>query len=407
MDSRQRLRKKNIWTTRTVRERRGFALAVFFIFAPIGALSSLMAVANPLWLLWYVALYMLISGLLASAIILAIHRFWMLVLCTFLFVLGIVGLASLRKTFVAHSEQGSATTTAEEKTATAAVMAYQNVAQSTARRDGILAMVMIGLGYTFVVRVLGREWEDRAKHNAEMQIARRIQSSLTPAGSKKIPGFEIVGITQPATEVAGDHFDYLDLGANKLGILIADAAGHGVAAGLLTAMMKGALSLIAGENKPPERVMAELNRVVHRLAPRNMFVTASYTIIDTATGDLTFVTAGHEPLLLIRSAERSVQQLRTSGMALGLRPDAAFSAQHASLAKGDTLLLYTDGVVEAENLAGEDFGISRLESLLLSIHQLSAKEIGNRIISESTVHRNKNAQADDMSLVVVRRSTHM
>jgi len=293
-----------------------------------------------------------------------------------------------------------------EKTEAAAVTTFRTVAQSAARRDGILAMLMIGLGYTFFVRVLGREWEARARQNAEMQIARRIQSSLTPAGSKRIPGVEIIGITQPANDVAGDHFDYLDLGENKLGILIADAAGHGVAAGLLTAMMKGALSLIATENKPPESVMAELNRVVYRLAPRNMFVTATLAIIDTATGGVDYVTAGHEPLLLMKSDDQSVEQLRTPGLALGLRPDAAYAAARASLADGDALLLYTDGVVESENADGEEFGIMRLESILSSIHQQSPEEMSKSIISEVAAHRKKNVQADDMSLVVIKRSNH-
>ena len=408
MTAKAKIRRKNVWFTRPVRERRGFALAVFFIFAPIGPLSSLMAVADPPWPLWYVALQTIASGTMAAMIVLTMHRFALLMITVIVFSASIFGLGLVKRQLTVSSNTNAPiTTTPNVQRAIADVERHRRTAQSAAQRDGIIAIAMIAIGYTFFVRVIGKEWENRATRDAEMQIAKRIQTSLTPIGSRQIPGFEILGITQPANEVAGDYFDYLDLGDNKYGVLIADAAGHGVAAGLLTAMLKGALSLIANEDKTPESVMAELNRAVYRLAPRNMFVTACYVMLDKITGDIAYVTAGHEPFMLIKYGDREVKQLRTSGIALGLQAETSFQSQHASMAPGDTLLLYTDGLVETENAAGDEFGISRLESLLHSIPTSSPQEFSDRILSEITAHRNKNSQADDISFVIIRRATNL
>ncbi len=387
-----------------MRERRGFALAVFFIFAPIGPLSSLMDASNQPWPLWYVALQTIASGLMAAMIVMTMHRAALLMITIFIFSASIMGLGLVKRQLLHSSSSKTAeTTSAVGGNREEDLNNNRSDAESAAQRDGVIAIAMIAIGYAFFVRVIGKEWEKRATRDAEMQIAKRIQTSLTPVGSKKIPGFEILGVTQPANEVAGDYFDYLDLGDNKYGIFIADAAGHGVAAGLLTAMLKGALSLIADEDKTPERVVGELNRTVYRLAPRNMFVTACYVMLDKKTGDIDYVTAGHEPLLLIKSRSREVKQLRTSGIALGLQADTSFQSQHTSMADGDTLLLYTDGLVETENTSGDEFGISRLESLLHSTPAKSPQEISELILSEITAHRNKNTQADDISMVIIRR----
>lgn len=408
MTSKPRSHKKNIWFTRPVRERRGFALAVFFIFAPIGPLSSLMAVADPPWPLWYVALQTIASGTMAAMIVMTMHRFALLMFTIIIFSASTFGLGLVkRKMMVSSNTHTPIMTISDGQIAIADVERYRRTAQSAAQRDGVIAIAMIAIGYTFFVRVIGKEWENRATRDAEMQIAKRIQTSLTPVGSRQIPGFEILGVTQPANEVAGDYFDYLDLGENKFGVLIADAAGHGVAAGLLTAMLKGALALIADEDKTPEAVMAELNRTVYRLAPRNMFVTACYVMLDKRTRDIAYVTAGHEPLMLIKYDDRKVIQLRTSGIALGLQVETSFQSQHTSMAAGDTLLLYTDGLVETENAAGEEFGISRLEALLHSTPATSPQEFSDRILSEIAAHRNKNSQADDISLVIIRRATNL
>jgi len=407
MTAKAKIRRKNVWFTRPVRERRGFALAVFFIFAPIGPLSSLMDVANPPWPFWFVAVEALFSGAMAAMIVLTMHRFMLLICTIVVFTMCILGLGFTRRQWNPEASYMKPAANPQEKAAAEAIDRYRSVAKSAAQRDGVLAIFMIALGYAFFVRVIGKEWEKRAARDAEMQIAKRIQTSLTPAGSRQILGFEILGVTQPANEVAGDYFDYLDLGENKYGILIADAAGHGVAAGLLTAMLKGALALIADEDKTPERVMAELNHAVYRLAPRNMFVTACYMMLDKRSGDIAYVTAGHEPLLLIKDGDQEVKQLRTSGIALGLQAETSFQSQHTLMAPGDTLLLYTDGLVEAENAAGEEFGISRLESLLHSIPASSLQEFSDCILSEIVVHRNKNSQADDISLVIIRRAANL
>ncbi len=406
MTQKSKARSKNIWFLKSVRERRGFAVAVFFIFAPIGALSSLMAVADPPWPFWYVAVQTLIAGIFAASIILTMHRFLLLMGCVLVFTASILGLGMWRGQWTKAEEQRLlASAPSEQKTIAEAIKRYRETAQPAAQRDGVIAILMIALGYTFVVRLVGREWEHRAARDAELQVAKRIQTSLAPSGEKSIPGFDIYGITQPANEVAGDYFDYVELGDGKFGVLIADAAGHGVAAGLLTAMMKGALQLLIHDGAAPEKVMYELNRLVNRLAPRNMFVTGCYAVLDKSSAKISYVTAGHEPMLLLSLSSTSsrVQQLRTPSAGLGMQKETTFRQQQAGFSPGDTLLLYTDGLVETENGAGEPFGIEKLESLLAAHRDLPPRDLGARCLAAVAGHRGSEPQQDDMTLIVIRR----
>jgi len=404
MSPKSKARSKNIWMLKSVRERRGFALAVFFIFAPIGPLSSLMAAADPPWPFWYVILQTLTSGAFAASIILTMHRFTLLMGCIHLFTASLFGLGIMRRQLVKAEEQRVlASATSEQKAIAEALERYRENSRQAAQRDGIIAILMIALGYTFVVRVVGSEWQHRARRDAEMQIAKRIQTSLAPSGEKRIPGFDIYGMTQSANEVAGDYFDYLDIGDGKFGVLIADAAGHGVAAGLLTAMMKGALQLLIHDGAAPEKVTHELNRLVYRLAPRNMFVTGCYVVLDESSGEISYVTAGHEPMLLLSPASQRVQQLRTPSTGLGMQKEVAFTHQQIEFTSGDTLLLYTDGLVETENDAGESFGIDRLESLLTANLDIRPRDLGVRCFAAVADHRGNKPQHDDMTLIVIRR----
>jgi serine phosphatase RsbU (regulator of sigma subunit) len=405
MTQKSKARSKNIWFLKSVRERRGFAVAVFFIFAPIGALSSLMAVADPPWPFWYVAIQTLIAGIFAASIILTMHRILLLLSCVILFTASILGLGIWRGQWTeVEARRLPASTTSEQKAISEAIKRYRETAQPSAQRDGVIAILMIAVGYTFVVRLVGREWEHRAARDAELQVAKRIQTSLAPSGEKNISGFDIYGLTQPANEVAGDYFDYLELGDGKFGVLIADAAGHGVAAGLLAAMMKGALQLLIHDGAAPEKVMHELNRLVSRLAPRNMFVTGCYAVLDKSRAEISYVTAGHEPMLLLSSTPSRLQQLRTPSAGLGMQKETSFEHRQIEFSPGDTLLLYTDGLVETENRAGEPFGIEKLESLLAAYRDLQPRDLGAQCLAAVASHRGAEPQQDDMTLIIIRRT---
>ena len=250
------------------------------------------------------------------------------------------------------------------------------------------------LGYVAARRTLRRD-QQLSEIRKELEVARRIQLSILPAEFPAGPHFDVAVRYVPMTSVAGDFYDYVVAGTSTAGLLIADVSGHGVPAALIASMVKLA-ALSQRESAPdPAQFLLGMNRVLLGNT-QNQFVTAAYVYLDAAARELRYAAAGHPPMLLLRNGE--VQEIEENGLMLAAFDFASYSAVSRSLQSGDRLLLYTDGIVEGVNAAGEAFGQATLaESLKKTSGEPPAKAIQKILAS---VQAWSPTQDDDLTLLM-------
>jgi len=200
--------------------------------------------------------------------------------------------------------------------------------------------------------------EERARIEQELRTARQIQESLLPKAVPSLPGWELTPSYQPATEVGGDFYDFIPFADGRVGIVIGDSSGKGIPAALLMATARTMLRTAARATASPGAVLARVNDLLAGEIVPGMFVTCFYALFDPASGRITFANAGHD--VPYRRHGGDVAELRATGMPLGLMPGMRYEEGEATLAGDDTVLFYSDGLVEAHNGAREMFGFPRL-----------------------------------------------
>lgn len=219
------------------------------------------------------------------------------------------------------------------------------------------------LGIVAARRIIG-EARRLVAIDRELSIARDIQASILPQAMPQVPGLAVAARYRPMAAVAGDFYDFVEIDRQRLGILVADVSGHGVPAALIASMVKVALAAQRECADRPGEVLAGMNRTLHgRLGGR--YVTAAYLFVDAAAGTMRYAAAGHPPLLRTGLQQHpAVQEVEQNGILLGFLQDAAYDDREEPLHVGDRLLLYTDGLIEAENGAGDFFGLDRVKTAL-------------------------------------------
>jgi sigma-B regulation protein RsbU (phosphoserine phosphatase) len=250
------------------------------------------------------------------------------------------------------------------------------------------------VGYVAAKRALDRDQQLTALHQ-ELEIAKRIQLSILPTSFPASPHFTVAARYVPMTSVAGDFYEFLPTGSSTAGLLVADVSGHGVPAALIASMVKLATSAQRQQAAHPDRLLAGVNESLCGNTQRQ-FVTAAYVYLDAEQSELRYAAAGHPPMLLLRDGQ--VYPIEENGLVLGLFPSAAYTATQKVLRKGDRLLLYTDGIIEAANGAEQEFGQERLSRLLTASTGDSVEETADLILS--TVQGWASAQTDDLTVVV-------
>ena len=205
----------------------------------------------------------------------------------------------------------------------------------------------------------------RRRIEEELQRASEIQRVLLPSEPPVVEGLPLAAAYQPAKVVSGDYYDFMPLDNTHVGIAIADVSGKGIPASLVMATCRGVLRVAAQRSLSPADVLKQVNHHLFSDIREDMFVSLAYCVINTATGDLVLARAGHDPPLLFRQAQGTVELLKPSGLALGVDRGSVFDRSTRELTvhldPGDRLLLYTDGVTEALDATGaEEFGIDRL-----------------------------------------------
>lgn len=243
---------------------------------------------------------------------------------------------------------------------------------------------------------------DQVRVRDELEVARQLQRDLLPRRVPELGSYRIAHSYRTANEVGGDYYDFVLLPSGRLAVMVGDASGHGMAAGLLMAIANATLRLAMDLDPRPEPVLLLLNRSLCRTGDRRAFMSMFYSLLEPESGELEYACAGH-PFPLLRRADGSIEELGLGGLPLGLREDIAPAAKTVTLSEGDTLLLYSDGLPEAVNAEVLDFGYERLRALLLEGG--TVEQIHERVRSALDRHLGNQPLADDFCLVVLSRNS--
>jgi sigma-B regulation protein RsbU (phosphoserine phosphatase) len=258
------------------------------------------------------------------------------------------------------------------------------------------------LGYLVAHRIFARE-ENLLAIQKELQIAQQIQTSILPREVPRLAGIEIAARYFPMSAVAGDFYDFLMVEGHQLGVLIADVTGHGVPAALIASMLKVAFASQAGHAQDPARVLTGLNQALCGKFEEH-FVTAAYLYVDLDAKIIRYAGAGHPPLLFSNRSNGEARSIEKNGFFLGMFPEADYSAIEIRFEPEDRYVLYTDGLPESRNAAGEEFGIARCLKVLDSHPRLAAAALADQLLSEIsswTAQGSVRLQEDDMTLIVL------
>ncbi len=248
------------------------------------------------------------------------------------------------------------------------------------------------------------EVADRLSLKSDLEIARDIQIAMLPRGQHATGDARVFGTTRPANTVGGDFYDVLPLTDGRLMVAIGDVAGKGSPAALLMALLLAMLRTLVDEGLDAKRLMTRLNVQICRHSPGSRFITFFYGLYDPATGALEFVNAGHLPPM-IRRGSGALERLEGGGMALGMFEHATFESHHAVIDPGDALVLFTDGITEAENRAGRAFEDDGLAQILR--HRQDERDpeaLARAVISAVEAHAGDLRLTDDLTIAVLSRS---
>lgn len=251
-----------------------------------------------------------------------------------------------------------------------------------------------------LVRQQQAEARARERLEQEMRVARIIQETLLPKEIPVIPGWEAAAYWQPARAVGGDFYDFINLSDGRLGLVIGDVTDKGVPAALVMATTRSVLRAAAERFFSPGQVLNRVNNLLCGDIPRNMFVTCLYAILDPRSGLLCYANAGHN--LPYRRTDQGIDELRATGMPLGLMPDMEYVENETQLAPGESVLFYSDGLVEAHNSQREMFSFNRLKELLC-VHPGGAQLVEFLLTELIKFTGDEWEQEDDVTFVTLER----
>ncbi len=278
-----------------------------------------------------------------------------------------------------------------------------NLIREFTREDLNLLTVMANVAAIRIEHVRLSEVEEAERAMAkDMQQAAVIQNSLLPGSAPSIPGMDIAGKTTACRTVGGDYYDFLPFPDGRVGLLVGDVAGKGMPASLMMSSLHARVHVLFEDGDDLAQKMTRLNKSTCQNCPDNRFITFFMTVADPSTGELVYSNAGHNPPLLIRAAG-GFETLAGGGMILGILPKASYQDARAQLDPGDILLLFSDGVTEASDPRGEEFGEARLAELVASLRHRPAAEIVEAVNDAVGAFTEGAPAADDITVVAVRR----
>lgn len=242
---------------------------------------------------------------------------------------------------------------------------------------------------------------EKRRLEGEVSIGRRIQRTFLPERDPEVPNFQITGATDSSELVGGDYYDFIRIADGQLGIVVADVSGKGIPAALIMASFRASLIAELRNNYSIRTVFAKVNKLLWESVEADRFVTSLYGVLDLSLRRFTYVNAGHNPGLLLRSATGRIEHLDPTGPLLGTFEAATYKERHVEVEENDFLVLYTDGVTEALSREGELFGVERLEEVLRVRAAEGAPSV-HRGVREAVRAFEEGRQTDDLTLVVVK-----
>jgi PAS domain S-box-containing protein len=246
------------------------------------------------------------------------------------------------------------------------------------------------------------EAQERQRIEQELQVARLIQQTLLPKTLPRLPGYDVAAYYQPAREVGGDFYDFLELEDGRLGLVVGDVSGKGVPAAIVMAITRTMLHAAYRLGSPaPGEILEQINNILYPDIPPNMFVTCLAALLDSRSGRLQYANAGHD-LPYLRHAD-GVSELRATGMPLGLMPNMSYEQKEIMLKPGESVLLYSDGLVEAHDPRREMFGFPRMQRFV-GAHPGGATLIDFLLGELKRFTGEDWEQEDDIALLTLERS---
>ena len=237
----------------------------------------------------------------------------------------------------------------------------------------------------------------------ELDVASRMQQSILPTEFPEAPDYQVFASMEPARDVGGDFFDILRLPDGRIGLVVADVSGKGVPAALfmmsICTLIKGA----AVSHSDPSEILHQANHLLCENNDALMFVTVFLAVFDPASDELVYVNGGHNPPIIFHASGTSTLLPSTDGIALGIAPDLTYDKRVVILSPGDTVMLYTDGVTEAENSAGEQFGIDRLSEVFAGLPPRDTRDITTAVFQAVKSFADGAPQFDDITCLSLHR----
>ncbi len=237
----------------------------------------------------------------------------------------------------------------------------------------------------------------------ELDVAREIQKSFLPGRAPNVPGYQIAAYWRSARRVGGDFYDFMPLANHQLGLAIADVADKGVPAALFMALTRTLLRATAMSGRTPAEALHRANELILSDARSDLFVTIFYGVLDPESSKFIYSNAGHNPPIWFDARSSTTHFLKAHGIALGVVPEVLVQDNELTLSPGDVLLLYTDGVTEAFNVEGEEFGEKRLAQVIRDCAASTAEELSHAIVSAVRSFVGEEPAFDDVTMVVVKK----
>ena len=238
----------------------------------------------------------------------------------------------------------------------------------------------------------------------ELDVAASIQQRVIPRELPKIPGYDVSGINIPSREVGGDYYDCIDLGNDRFALVMADVSGKGIAAALLVNTLNASLYSYLDSNTPLPEMTDKLNKIIYNASPSDKFITYFIAVLNTKTGELDIVNAGHNPILLLRS-DGKMHKIEAGGVGLGMFDfGIPYQGEALTLNKSERLFLYTDGIPEAMNEQEEEYSDERMEKFFLENKTNSAREFVDILVKDVKSFTGNAEQSDDITILYLIRT---
>ena len=265
----------------------------------------------------------------------------------------------------------------------------------------VLALLASQVAIIIEKVMLHEQLIEKKRLEGQLEVARQVQLELLPARDPQLEGYDISAYNFPTEEVSGDYYDWVQIYDDQIGLVIADVSGKGVPAALLMAFLRASLRAATHVGYSPHISMAKVNYLLWESIERNQFVTAFYGILDVTNKTLTYTNAGHNPPILLKQ-DGEFTFIDRGSIPLGMFRDTRYHEYYLTTEPGDVLMLYTDGVTEANNLQGEEFGRERLAQAVKANRKLGARELITAVHSEVLAWTDGRGATDDVTFFVIK-----